>query len=99
MAGSIRFINVAQIGGLIAISLLSKLFTALGFSTDPINGAVIRSQSTLFENLPGNVRNETMLVPNSDGKHERGADKHDRPGMGRAPGDKAPKMPGLMYKA
>lgn len=73
MAAAIGFINVAQIGGLvIALAIsgtvfqnvtfnhLSKILTPLGYSASQIKGAVAGSQSSLFNDLPTNVRDEAI---------------------------------------
>ncbi|KAJ8064492.1 hypothetical protein OCU04_006825 [Sclerotinia nivalis] len=69
VAAAIGFINIAQIGGLVialdisgtvfqnvAFIRLSEIISPLGFSASDIHDAVAGSQSSLFANLPKDVR-------------------------------------------
>ncbi|KAI9649950.1 hypothetical protein NHQ30_002535 [Ciborinia camelliae] len=73
VAAVIGFINIAQIGGLvIALSIsgtvfqniafinLSKILSPLGFSASDIRDAVAGSQSSLFADLPNDVRGNAI---------------------------------------
>jgi hypothetical protein len=73
MAAAIGYMNVAQIGGLlialaisgavfqnIAFQDLSKLLSPLGHSAEEIHGAIAGSQSSLFNNLPSDVRDTAI---------------------------------------